>query len=336
MYTSQDSTVYADAAKASGADAVLPKQMSSADISDALHRLKVLTPKVAAPIEDATASIVPPSPVVPSLTAADVRAAVEPMVREQAGELRRAVTAAIDGIPARVTAEVSAQLDAAVSELLRTLTPPPPVPPPRPWGLIAALNVAIVVAAVLGFFFWRSTEDVSHLRMTIDKQATALAASPVAAADSTAPNRWPSERHPLGYGEAPFSAARIAQAGHWLDTLEQGGFVGSVRIVVSLADYCLTGNPGEGFALAPAEMVAAKCDLRGSPSDDARTSAEREPAALNALLKDVTARTHAEIEARLVYTKASSYPSEGAPAGQWNAAADHGHYVEFVAQPRMP
>jgi hypothetical protein len=257
------------------------------------------------------------------------------MVREQAGELRRAVTTAIDGIPARVTAEVSTQLDAAVSELLRALTPPPPLPPPRPWGLIAALNVAIVVAALLGFFFWRSTEDVSHLRMTIDKQATALAASPVAP-ESVALKRWPSERHPLGYGEAPFSAARIAQAGHWLDTLEQSGFVGSVRIVVSLADYCLTGNPGEGFALAPPEMVVAKCDVRGNPMDDARTPAEREPAAVTALLKDVTSRTHGEIEARLIYTKASAYPSEGAPAGQWNAAADHGHYVEFVAQPRMP
>ena len=41
MYTSQEGDVYVDAAKASGADGVLPKQMSPADISEALVRFKV-------------------------------------------------------------------------------------------------------------------------------------------------------------------------------------------------------------------------------------------------------------------------------------------------------
>jgi hypothetical protein len=38
----------------------------------------------------------------------------------------------------------------------------------------------------------------------------------------------------------------------------------------------------------------------------------------------------------VVYAKASGYPAAGANAGQWNAAAAKGHFVEFVAQPRTP
>ncbi len=90
MYTSQDGSVYAEAAKASGADAVLPKQMSPADIADALVRMKVIPTRPAAPATDkaVTAETAGP-PTVPGLSAGDIRATVEPVVREQAAELRR-------------------------------------------------------------------------------------------------------------------------------------------------------------------------------------------------------------------------------------------------------
>jgi hypothetical protein len=88
------------------------------------------------------------------------------------------------------------------------------------------------------------------MRATIDRQSAALAATLPAASENggaVAAGSWPSERHPLGYGDAPFNPARLAQLSNWLGALEKRGFVGSAHIAVSIADYCLTGNPGEGI-----------------------------------------------------------------------------------------
>jgi len=338
MYTSQEGAIYAEAAKASGADAVLPKQMSPADISEALQRLKVLAPRSTSAVTVDAGVVAPAVPAVPSLSASDVRAVVDPLVREQASELRRYFTAALESIPEKINREVAAQIASATTELIRQLTPPPPVPPPpppKPWGIIAALNVAVIAAAVLGVLAWRSVGEVATLRATIDRQTAALSAAGPAETPAVAES-WPTERHALAYGDAPFTAARVAQAGAWLSALEQKGFVGSARIVVSVADYCLTGNPGEGFVLAPAEMTATTCDLRDSPPDEVRSAADKEPPALAALLAGIADRTHGEIEAKVIYTKATGYPAVGgASAAQWNAAANKGHYVEFVAQPRV-
>ncbi len=338
MYTSQEGAIYAEAAKASGADGVLPKQMSLADIADALQRLKVLAPRSTPAATTDAGATAAAAPAVPSLSASDVRAVVDPLVREQASELRRYLTAALDAIPDKINREVEAQISAATTELIRQLTPPPPItppPPPKPWGIIAALNVAIIVAGVFAVFAWRSAGDVATLRATIDRQTAALSAAGPTQSPAGAES-WPTERHALAYGDAPFPAPRIAQAAAWLSALEQKGFVGSARIVVSLADYCLTGNPGEGFVLAPAEMTATTCDLRGSPPDDIRSNADKEPPALATLLTEVGSRTHGEIDAKVIYTKATGYPAVGgASAAQWNAAANKGHYVEFIAQPRV-
>mgnify|MGYP003345252698 CR=1 FL=1 len=210
-----------------------------------------------------------------------------------------------------------------------------PPPPPRPWALIGALLAAVTVATLLAVTVLRYQGDLVGLRATIDRQAAALAAAP--SGTTAAPTvAWPGEKHPLGFGDAPFTAARQTQLNNWITTLEQRGFVGNARIVVSLADYCLAGNPGEGYSMAPAEMPANSCDLRGSPADDLRAPADREPAAVKSVLSGVAERTHGEIKGEIIYVKASGYPGAGANAGQWNAAAAKGHFVEFVAQPRTP
>jgi CheY-like chemotaxis protein len=337
MYTSQDGAIYADAAKASGADGVLPKQMSPADISEALVRLKVVPVRGGEPTSG-NASAPEPMPAVASgLSGPDVRAIVEPLIREQAGELRRFFAAEMETLSGRLAADVSRRIESASVDIVHRLTPPPvepPPPPPRPWSLIGGLMAAVAAIAVLGVTVVRDQGEIAGLRATIDRQAAALAAAPESQTPST--GNWPGERHPLAYGDAPFNASRMAQLSTWLGTLERRGFVGAVRIVVSTADYCLTGNPGEGYALAPAELPAASCDLRGSPPDEARSTAERQPAALSTVLAAIAERTRGEIKPEVVFVKASDYPAAGVSAGQWNAAAAKGHYVEFVAQPRSP
>jgi CheY-like chemotaxis protein len=339
MYTSQDGSIYAEAAKASGADAVLPKQMSPADIADALVRMKVIPTRPAVPATDkaVTAETAVP-PTVPALNASDIRATVEPVVREQAAEIRRYLSTQLESLSSRLASEIKSQVQAAAADVIYRLTPPPPeppAPPPRPWGWIGAVAGAIAAVAVLAVFDAHNQAEMLAMRATIDRQAAALATLPQTAAPAQNA-AWPSERHPLGFGEAPFTPARIAQASAWLTALEQRGFVGTARLVVSQAEYCLTGNPGDGYQVAPAELPASNCDMRGSPADEARTAADREPAALMALASGLSARTHGEIETKIVYVKASGYPPAGATAGQWNGVAAKEHYVEFVAQSRTP
>ena len=338
MYTSQDGDIYADAAKASGADAVLPKQMSPADISDALVRLKVLPGRGSAASPDATAAGGAGPAMAPPLSAQEVRSAVEPLIRDQAADLRRYFGAEMESLSGKLAADVARRIESAASDIVHRLSPPPvapPPPPPRPWALIGGFCAAVAAVAVLSVTVLHDQGDMTGMRATIDRQAAALAAVPENAGPVSS-GSWPSERHPLGYGDGPFNPARLAQLTNWLGALEQRGFVGTARIAVSISDYCLTGNPGEGYSMAPADMPAASCDLRGSPPDEGRSAAEREPAALTTLMAGLAERTHGEIKAEVVFVKASGYPAAGANAGQWNAAAAKGHYVEFVAQPRSP
>jgi hypothetical protein len=311
--------------------------MSPADISDALVRFKVI-PGRAVPAGEVAAKPAVESPPAPSLSAADIRGAVEPLVRDQAGDLRRFLGHEMASLEARLSADVARRIESAAADIVLRLTPPPPEPPPappRPWALIGALLAAVTVATLLAVTVLRYQGDLVGLRATIDRQAAALAAAPSGPAPASS-GSWPGEKHPLGFGDAPFTASRQTQLTNWISALEQRGFVGTARVVVSLADYCLAGNPGEGYSIAPAEMPANSCDLRGSPADDLRTPAEREPLQVKTVLSGVTERTHGEIKGEVVYVKASGYPAAGANAGQWNAAAAKGHFVEFVAQPRTP
>ena len=107
MYTSQDGDIYADAAKASGADAVLPKQMSPADISDALVRLKVLPGRGSAASPDATAAGGAGPAMAPPLSAQEVRSAVEPLIRDQAADLRRYFGAEMESLSGKLAADVA-------------------------------------------------------------------------------------------------------------------------------------------------------------------------------------------------------------------------------------
>ena len=179
MYTSQEGDVYADAAKASGADGVLPKQMSPADISDALVRFKVI-PGRAAPSAEA-AKPATDAPVVPSLSAADIRGAVEPLVRDQAGDLRRFLAHEMASLETKLSADMARRIESAAADIVQRLMPPPPEPPPpppRPWALIGALLAAVTVATLLAVTVLRYQGDLVGLRATIDRQAAALAAAP--------------------------------------------------------------------------------------------------------------------------------------------------------------
>jgi hypothetical protein len=147
----------------------------------------------------------------------------------------------------------------------------------------------------------------------------------------------PVQRLAVGYGEPLYGAHQIEALGILLQDLEKRGYAGTVAVTASLGDFCLTGNPAEGYALAPGEMPANRCDLIGNPAGDLQKSPERLPASLASLIAGVRTRTAGAIDVRVDTARRPAaevaVPADPS-AAQWNAAATARNFVEFTVGPK--
>ena len=138
------------------------------------------------------------------------------------------------------------------------------------------------------------------------------------------------------YGELPLAGSRLAALRSTLAVLEQRGFTGTLHVRVLAGDFCLTGNPAEGYALAPDDMPANRCDLIGNPRLAALRTGPGEPAAV-ALAAAVRRRTQGAISVSFAAPArpptTTGYPTApDTSAAQWNAAASAHNRVEFVTE----
>ena len=368
MYTSQDGELYAGEARASGAVGVLPKRMAPADIASALYKLQLLPERreaapagfdqVQLPAVESGAGRVPAiivrAPAAETrepAAAAELRAIVEPLLQEQGAELRRFVVASLEGMSARVVTEVAAQVGAAVAAALPPPAPAPApaeaaplsVPPaaPRPLAWIVLAVLGCVLALGSGLLSWRQHRELGTLGARLEATGRELAAAQAAIAAAraaSAPPSRPADRLEVPYGEAPLAGARLTALAMLLADLEAHGFEGLVTVTSAAGDFCLTGNPSEGYGLAPGEMPANRCDVVGNPFDESLKPAEREPAAVSALVAGVRERSHGAIDVRLEHAGRAPAPgvypaAPDASAAQWNAAAAGRNYVEFALAP---
>jgi len=160
----------------------------------------------------------------------------------------------------------------------------------------------------------------------------ATAAQPVAGEDRP-------QVLPVAYGEVPLSGARYEAVKSLAADLERRDATGTLRVTSFSADFCLTGNPTEGYSLAPEDLPARSCDLTGNPYDDALTGAQRESRPFADLQTSLPARTKGALS--IVTSQAgrskpvTPYPqSADASAAQWNSAAAANQRIEIVFQPR--
>jgi CheY-like chemotaxis protein len=371
MYTSQDGELYAGEARALGAVGVLPKRLAPADIASALYQLQLLPDRRTAPPDafdrvqlpaveagagpldavivraataEAARAAAPPA-------AAELRAVVEPLLQEQGAELRRFVLASLESMSARVVTEVAARVGAAVAAALPappTLLPSAPEPavapprPARPRGWIALALLGCLLAAASGLVSWRQHRELGALGARLDAAAQEVAAANRAIAEArsaAAAEARPAARLAVPYGEAALAGARLTELAVLLAGLEARGFEGTVAVTSAVADFCLTGNPTEGYGLAPGEMPANRCDVVGNPFEESLKPGEREPAALGALIGGVRERTRGAIDVRFEHrgrtpVAGTDPPTPDASAAQWNAAAARRNYVEFAVAPQ--
>jgi CheY-like chemotaxis protein len=397
MYTSQEGELYVSQARALGAIGVLPKTVRPVDVSRVLYQLHLLperrTPRsalfdaaaaaaraaTAGASNDATPEAGPEGPqtaadapvagsstapgsgpqltVSPSVFAemqAGLRQSTQQMVKDQLSEHRRFVLATFEAFARRMTAELKDGLAKVPAAPLVEAA----APPARQWWPVTLTALlAVVPAAILGWFYWQSLLVNQQLAGDLAKAQSAAAAAKAAAAASVVaaqeaqppgeapaldarggPPSGPMATEYVPYGETPFANSRLDRLRSLAATLEAQRFHGRIRVEAYVGDFCLTGNPGDGFSVADSDLPSQKCDLVGNPFDDSLSAAQRQSVDFANFAAMLRQRTGGAILVEVVSAgrrNQLAYPEQGdkATAGEWNAIAAQNNRVEFRVIP---
>jgi hypothetical protein len=295
-------------------------------------------------------------------------------LKAQVAELRRFVVASLDGLATRVAAETRE----LVQTLAPTPAPAPTRPlgwivVAALGGLVAvatgafawqqqealerlearlveesravdALRAELAVAAVAAaqarstalpaattMSLPAASADAAASRASLPAAAPAAAKSPAAALPSTRVYEVP-------YGEAPLAGGRVDALRSLFAGQDLRGFGGTVRIAAHVGDFCLVGTAAEGYAPAPADLPASRCDVTGNPFDDGLRPAQRQSVAFANWLAEMRAlagKRYAIVVAHDGRERPTvPYPDVAdAAAGAWNAAARANHRVEVAFLP---
>ncbi len=334
MYTSQEGELYLGQARALGALGVLPKQIKPTDVSKVLYQLHLVPDRR----EPEQSSFTPAGAAVGELqerAASSPRPLTDSTLREHFAELRRALIAVVDTQTDRITAEVRALL----RELTLPAEPARPAAPPWAW-LIAAGALAVALAS--SWLWWRSERALESLTAQVAQLAPRQHASlaPPVLAPAAAPAVAPAaESKPISalvpYGADALGGPRLEVVGKLLDRLARQHATGVVDIRTFAGRFCLMGNAGDGYSVAPEELLYARCDLVGNPADEALSSTQRIPLALANLIGDIRSSTHGALDVQVSVGDPASlalpYPpvSGGLTAGEWNRAGSANNRIEI-------
>jgi CheY-like chemotaxis protein len=288
-----------------------------------------------------------------------LRQALNQSLKDQLAEQRRFMLGSLEGVARRMHEDLKA-------EVAKIPVPEPYVPPPPPrtpvWPMLLTALLASVPALVLGWLYWQSQLQLRELAATVDRQRSAVegfagrleelleSARQAVPAETIATTTGAAAAQAAGaepatlaveyvdYGETPMAGARLERLRAVLASLSQQGFRGTLRIEQHVGDFCLSGNPGEGYALADPALPTARCELVGNPADDALRSAQRQSVAFANLIASAAQRSDGALAIEVVNLgrdAGASYPvrGEATSAGQWNEAAARQHRVEFRAVP---
>jgi CheY-like chemotaxis protein len=363
MYTSQEGELYLSQARALGAVGVLPKTVKQSDVSRVLYQLRLLPerrdarPQLLAHAagQDAIGLHIEPSakPTVGEIETA-IRAAMAPVLKEHAAELRRFMVASLDAFARRIGGEGKQEPATAVApaqDAAPVAEPPPEQSDRWPWAAAVAA-LALLPTLIFGLLYTRTLQSTqslmesnARLASVVEEQQSQLAAvqqslqrpaAPLAAARAEAER----ESELVPYGEAPLSGARLERLRAILDALKASGFRGRLKVASYVGEFCLTGNGIEGYSMAAEDLPARRCDLRGNPFDDSLTAAQRQSLAFANLLSSVRQDLGEAVTIDVTHVgrqPTTPYPNSeqltAVTAGEWNKIAAQNNRVEFAAEP---
>lgn len=367
MYTSQQGELYVGQARALGAVGVLPKLMKPVDVSKVLYQLHLLPerrdaePSAFVPAQVPalrTPEVRAEQPDAASLQPADWRQQLEAALRNHDADLRRFVVANLDTFADRVTGDIRNYINETPA--LQVPPPPPAVRPPYLW--VAAILLALVPGVLLAVLHLRTLDsnrvlaaqmlelqranagldaELKRLREVETQRASMLPSAPsrVAGVEDASVGFAPIVA-PVPYGEVPLALGRLDVLRQLLAGLEERSFRGIVEVRSYFGRYCMVGNASEGYALAPDDMPALRCDVRGNPFAESLSPAQRQSLAFANLAASVRRRSGGAISVAVVdsgeVVPVHFRAGELATAGEWNELAARNNRVEFVVLPGEP
>ncbi len=363
MYTSQQGELYVGQARALGAVGVLPKLVRPVDVSKILYQLHLLperrdsSPPAFVPANDAAMrsqeSRAEQANSAASLMPADWRPQLESTLRNHDADLRRFVVANLDTLADRVVGDIRNLLNE--SPALQVSPPPPAARPPYLW--IAAVLLALVPGVILAVLHVRALDsnrvlsaqvlelqgatagldaELQRLRELETLRANAGPFHGAGIAGGSA--GFPPIVETVPYGETPLAFGRLDVLRQLLTDLQERSFRGIVEVRNYSGRFCVVGNATEGYALAPNDMPASRCDVIGNPFQDSSSPAQRQSLAFANLASSVRQRSGGAISVAVMDSAgevSGEYPRDGesATAGRWNELAARNNRVEFVVVP---
>ena len=364
MYTSQQGELYVGQARALGAVGVLPKLVKPVDVSKILYTLNLLPERrdVTPPafIAANTAAVRaqeqrPDQPKPVPMLPTDWHPQLESALRNHDADLRRFVVANLDTFADRVVSDIRNHVNEI--PVLQAAPPPPATRPPYLWfaAVLVALGTGIVLAVLhtraldanraLNTQLESLTADNVALAAELDRvreletqraaaaQALAREAAKTGLA-TTATGEFAPIMAGVPYGEIPLALGRLDVLRDLLAVLEQRAFRGVVTVRTHTGRFCLAGNSTEGYALAPDELPATRCDLIGNPFAETLSPAQRQSLAFANLASSTRQRTGGAIMVEVLDGEDATpdeYPpgGESLTAGQLNEIARRHNRVEF-------
>jgi hypothetical protein len=307
-------------------------------------------PRGGEPPEERPAQPVAVQPLALTELQGSLRQSIQQLVRDQLAEQRRFMLATFEAFARRLGTEIKEGVPKASPPPVEPLELPPP--PRQWWPVLLTALLAVLPAAVFGVLYWRALEsnrefakEIAEVRTAVEKAAraarrpvTAPAAAPAAAVASSGSAAAPIAIEYVPYGETPLAGARLERLRGLAGMLEAQRFRGRLVAESYVGDFCLAGNPAEGFAVAPPELPLQKCDIVGNPFDDVLSPAQRQSLDYANFVATLRQRTGGAIEVVAVNAgrrRPVAYPEqgEGTTAGAWNTAAAQNNRVEFRLVP---
>jgi CheY-like chemotaxis protein len=360
MYTSQEGELYLGQARALGAIGVLPKQVAPADVSTVLEQLHLAGANRAPEIPEG-------EEVTRTLEARedlqDVAAAAEAVASTHAANATTlaaslaaipepAVIAVAEDALVGLRADFERSLDDRLERLLpkirsmiRDLVPPPTEPPPRNRAALALAALGLVSGLLFALLWLQQRQQVADLgaQLYMLRVAPSIATNPAPeVAQVIAPAAIKDlalRMMPVPFGETPLDGTRTEQLRQIVNQLAAEGFTGTVEVSSHAGLFCLMGNSGAGYTLAPSALPYLQCDLLVDASDTRIGGGSPESLgfanALAEMRKSQAGRIRIEVSHVPTPARDRPYPQVGGTparvpsAGEWNEVAQANNRVEI-------